>query len=222
MKRYLCVPLLACLFFTHAQVQSHKDHSQAEENRSQDDLERAQWQLPRKVLMEIGVREGMVVADVGAGDGYFTLPMAQKVGGKGTVYASDIDREALKRCAKKCKTDGISNVYIIVGTEDDPSLPEKSCDLILMVNTVHLVRNPRVFFKNLVKGLSANGKITIVQWSAEKLGGEVPEWDPKDRELYSMKTTLRMIYSSGLEVVDLMDFLPVQNIYICIPAEKAK
>ncbi len=220
MKRFLCVPLFLSLLITPAQAQSHQDHSRAENKRLQDDLERAQWQLPRKVLMEIGVREGMVVADVGAGDGYFTILISEKVGEKGTVYASDIDRDALKRCAEKCEVERISNVHIIVGTEDDPSLPEKSCDFILIVNTVHLVRNPGVFFKNLVKGLSANGKIAIVQWSAEKLGGEVPKWEPKDRDLYSMKTIFKMIYSSGLEVVDIMDFLPVQNIYICIPAIK--
>jgi ubiquinone/menaquinone biosynthesis C-methylase UbiE len=172
--------------------------------------------------MELGVREGMVVADVGAGDGYFTIPISKKVGEKGTVYASDIDRDALKRCAEKCNIEGISNVHIIVGTEDDPSLPEKSSDLILIVNTVHLVRNPGVFFKNLVKGLSDYGRIAIVQWAAEKMEGEVPIWDPKDRDRYSIKTILKMIYSSGLEVVNIMDFLPVQNIYICIPAEKPK
>jgi ubiquinone/menaquinone biosynthesis C-methylase UbiE len=175
-----------------------------------------------RVLKELGIREGMVVADVGAGEGYFTTLISEKVSEKGKVYASDIDREALKRCADRCKTEGLSNVHIIVGTEDDPSLPEKSCGLILMVNTIHLVRNPGVFFKNLVKGLSANGKIAIVQWAAEKMEGELPPWDPKDRDRYSMKTVLKTIYSSGLEVVDIMDFLPVQNIYICIPAVKPK
>ncbi len=220
MKRSLCVPLLLCVLIP-GQAQSHKDHSTAEGQRSVDRSERLYWQLPRKVLTELGVREGMAVADVGAGDGYFTLLISEKVGEKGTVYASDIDRDALKRCAERCKTEGISNVQVIVGTEDDPSLPEKSCDLILMVNTIHLVRDPGVFYKNLVKGLSANGRIAIVQWSAEKLAGEVPEWDPKDRDLYSMKTILKMIYSSGLEVVNIMDFLPVQNIYVCIPAVKS-
>ncbi len=205
-----------------AQAQSHKDHSKAEEIKSGCESERLYWQLPRKVLMELGVREGMVVADVGAGDGYFTIPLSKKVGEKGTVYASDIDREALKRCAEKCKWQGILNVHIIFGTEDDPSLPEKSCDLILIVNTLHLVRNPGVFFKNLVRGLSANGKLAIVQWAAEKMEGEVPLWDPKDRERYSMKTILKMITTSGFEVEGIMDFLPVQNIYICTPAEKPK
>jgi ubiquinone/menaquinone biosynthesis C-methylase UbiE len=222
MKRFLCMPLLLSLFFMQGQAQSHQDHSKAEEKRASDHSERLYWQLPMKVLAELGIREGMVVADVGAGDGYFTLPLLKKIGEKGTAYASDIDREALKRCAEKCKSEGISNVHIIVGTEDDPSLPEKSCELILMVNTIHLVRNPGVFFKNLARGLSANGKIAIVQWAAEKMEGEMPGWDPKDRDRYSMRTILRMIYSSGLEVVDIMDFLPVQNIYICTPAVKLK
>ena len=218
MKRLLGVPLLLSLFYMLGQAQSHRDHSMAEDKRASGLSERLYWQLPMKVLAELGIREGMVVADVGAGDGYFTLPLSKKIGEKGTVYASDIDREALKRCAEKCESEGISNVHIIVGTEDDPSLPEKSCELILLVNTVHLVRNPAAFFKNLAKGLSANGKIAIVQWAAEKMEGELPEWDPKDRDLYSMKTIIKMIYSSGLEVVNIMDFLPVQNIYLCIPA----
>jgi ubiquinone/menaquinone biosynthesis C-methylase UbiE len=220
MKILLYAAVFLSLCFSQAQAQSHQHHSDEAERKSNGDAERLYWQLPRKVIMELGVREGMVVADVGAGDGYFTIPISKEVGEKGTVYASDIDRDALNRCAERCKTEGISNVHIIVGTEDDPSLPEKSCDLILIVNTVHLVRNQGVFLKNLVKGLSDNGRIAIVQWVAEKMEGEVPLWDPKDRELYSMKTILRMIYSSGLEVVDIMDFLPVQNIFICIPKEK--
>ncbi len=222
MKRTLCVPLLLSLFIVPVRAQSHQEHAKAEEKGSIHDMERMYWQLPRKVLAELGVREGMVVADVGAGDGYFAVPLSKKVGGNGMVYASDIDREALKRCSERCESEGISNVRIIVGTEDDPALPEKSCDLILLVNTVHLVRNPGAFFKNLVRGLCANGRIAIVQWAAEKMEGEAPQWDPKDRERYTLRTTLRMIYSSGLEVVDIMDFLPMQNIYVCLPAAGPK
>jgi len=188
----------------------------AEHQRSPDPHpERMYWQLPLRVLEEIGVVQGMRVADVGAGDGYFTLRLAEAVGASGDVFASDIDADALHVLEEKRNSAGVRNVHIIQGTEDDPLLPDSFIDLVLIVNTIHLVDNPPVFLENVRRSLKPGGTVVFVQWSAEKMDSEAREWDETDRARYTLRTTLRTIYDGGLEVVRLLDFLPMQNIYVC-------
>lgn len=171
--------------------------------------------MPLRVMQEIGVRPGMRVADVGAGDGYFTLRLAKSVGAGGAVFASDIDADALHVLDERRDSAGVQNVQIIQGTEDDPLLPDSTLDLVLIVNTIHLVDNPTQFLGNVSRSVKSGGRIVLVQWSAEKLDSEAVDWDPTDRARYTLRTTLRTIYDGGLEVVRLLDFLPMQNIYIC-------
>ena len=190
---------------------------QHEEHRRNPDLEpeRMYWQMPLRVLEEIGVAPGMRVADVGAGDGYFTLRLAKAVGSGGEVFASDIDARALQRLEERRRSAGVQNVRIVHGTQDDPLLPGSAIDLVLIVNTIHLVDDPPVFLENVRRSLKPGGTVVFVQWSAEKMEFEAPEWDETDRAKYTLRTTLRTIYEGGLELVRLLDFLPMQYIYIC-------
>lgn len=171
--------------------------------------------MPRRVMEEIGVKTGMRVADVGTGDGYFTLRLAEAVGAGGEVFASDVDAAALRVLEERRDSANLHNVRIILGTEDDPLLPDSTIDLVLIVNTIHLVDNPTAFLGNVRLSVKPGGRVVLVQWSAEKLDSEAVGWDPADRERYTLRTTLRTIYDGGLEVVRLLDFLPMQNIYVC-------
>jgi ubiquinone/menaquinone biosynthesis C-methylase UbiE len=169
---------------------------------------------------EIGVRTGMTVADVGAGDGYFTFYLSRRVGETGKVYASDIDDSALQIIRNRCRQDGITNIVVISGEEDDPLLPVMSVDLVLMVNTIHLVKNPTVLLENIAKSLKRGGSLVIVQWDAARMRLEMKDWDPEDQTGHTLRTNLRKIYDAAFEVVDIKEFLPMQRIYICQPAEK--
>lgn len=171
--------------------------------------------MPLRVLEEIGVRPGMRVADVGAGYGYFTLRLAEAVGASGEVLASDIDANALHALEERRDSARVQNVRIIRGTGDNPLLPDSSVDLVLIVNTIHLVENPTAFLANVRRSVKRGGTVVLVQWSAEKMDSEAVVWDATDRAKYTLRTTLRTIYAGGLEVVRLLDFLPMQNIYIC-------
>ncbi|UCC74170.1 MAG: methyltransferase domain-containing protein [Gemmatimonadota bacterium] len=190
---------------------------QHKEHRSDSDphRERWYWQMPLRVLREIGVESGMRVADVGAGDGYFTLRLAEAVGASGEVFASDIDADALHVLEERRDSAGIENFRIIQGTEDDPLLPDSTIDLVLIVNTIHLVDNPTIFLGNVRRSLRPGGRVVFVQWAAEKLDSEAVGWDATDRARYTLRTMLRTIYDGGLEVVRFRDFLPMQNIYVC-------
>jgi len=100
---------------------------------------RARWQRPERVLRVLGVRRGAVVADVGAGPGYFTTRLARAVGPRGRVYAIDPEPEVLKVLVKRL--DGTTNVTPVLSLDDDPLLPPASCDLAVFVNAYHHVAN---------------------------------------------------------------------------------
>jgi ubiquinone/menaquinone biosynthesis C-methylase UbiE len=176
------------------------------------------WQMPQRVMNELGIVAGMDVADVGAGIGYFTLKLSKRVGETGKIYASDIDENALAYLNERRKKAGLDNITIIHGKEDNPLIPEASVDLVLIVNTVQFVKEKKVFLSNLRNSLKANGKLVFIQWDAEKMDSEMPGWDDKDREKYTLHTMLNMIYEAGYEVLEIKNFLPMQLIYICQPS----
>lgn len=187
------------------------------EKREEQDQVRGYWQMPNRILDEIGVESGLAIADVGCGIGYFSVRLAKKVGKSGIVYASDIDSGALAFLKEKAERQNIRNLKIIQGKKDDPLLPDSSIDIVLIVNTVHLIDRPSEYLSNLKSCLQPDGYVVIVQWDAEKMDSEAPDWSPEDRERYTQQTTLRIIYDAGFEVNRILDFLPMQHIYICFP-----
>jgi ubiquinone/menaquinone biosynthesis C-methylase UbiE len=178
--------------------------------------------MPNRVIEEIGIEEGMVVADVGCGIGYFTLRIAGRIGPGGKVYASDIDNQALQKLKEKASNEKLENIKIIHGTKDNPRLPAGEIDLVLLVNVIHLIDDIEVFFTNITPCLKENSYLVIVQWDAEKMDFELSDWDADNRELFTMRSTLRKIYNANYEVFKLKTFLPMQNIYFCQPRDNKK
>jgi ubiquinone/menaquinone biosynthesis C-methylase UbiE len=211
--RSICLLTLVIAVSTGFVTAQHQHEASPQDK----DRDRWMWQLPRHVIDSIGVKPGMGVADVGAGDGYFSVLLAERVGKAGLVYANDIDERALSVLRERCLKDKIENITIIQGKPNDPLLPEASVDLALLVNVIHLIEKPTDFLENLKPSLKPGGVIVFVQWDADKMAVESPGWDPEDRAKYSQQTTLRMIGEAGLDVLRTETFLPVQNIYICRP-----
>ena len=109
-----------------------------------------------------GIAPGMSVADVGAGEGYYTVRLAQRVGPKGRVLAEDIDPAVTEQLGTRVMREGLENVSIKLGTEDDPSLPPDSFDRILMVHMYHEVTEPYAFLWRLRQALRPGGKVIVV------------------------------------------------------------
>lgn len=209
--------ILQSLFFnTYGQQHDHSKHKQ------DPDKGRIYWQMPNRVIEEIGIKEGMVVADVGSGNGYFTLKIAKVIGTEGRIYASDIDKTKLHELSEKVTESGFKNVEIIHGKKDDPYLPSGKIDLVLMVNVLHFIDDTKSFFSKITTCLKDEGVLAIVQWDAEKMDFELRDWDSENRELFTMRTTLRKIYDANYEVRQIKYFLPMQNIYVCQPREMKK
>jgi ubiquinone/menaquinone biosynthesis C-methylase UbiE len=214
---FFTVISLITICLNHGITQQHDHENHAERIESDADKERFYWQMPNRVIEEIGIEQGMVVADVGSGNGYFTLRIANQVGSTGKVYASDIDKHALQILEENASEAGFQNIGIISGREDNPLLPVGKIDLVLMVNVIHLIDDIKTFLANIRPSLTENGVLIIVQWDAEKMDFELSDWDESNRELFTMRTTLRKIYDSNYEVFKMKTFLPMQNIYFCKP-----
>lgn len=120
-------------------------------------------QPPEKVMDTAGINPGMVIGEVGAGRGRFTMHLAHRVGPKGKIFANDIDAEALAYLRERCKRAGITNVETILGDEIDPLFPKKSLDIIFMVWTYHYVAQPLPLLKNLPKSLKPGGTVVLVE-----------------------------------------------------------
>jgi ubiquinone/menaquinone biosynthesis C-methylase UbiE len=108
------------------------------------------------------IAPGMRVADIGAGEGYYTVRLAEKVGPKGRVLAQDIDREVLDRLGDRVVRERLDNVSIKLGAPDDPKLPENSFDRIFLVHMYHEVQNPYAFLWNMWPALKPNGQVIVV------------------------------------------------------------
>jgi len=108
------------------------------------------------------IAPGMVVADIGAGEGYYTVRMAGAVGAKGRVLAEDIDRPVLDRLGERVVRERLDNVSIKLGTPDDPKLPANSFDRIFMVHMYHEIQEPYAFLWNMWPSLKVGGQVVVV------------------------------------------------------------
>ena len=108
------------------------------------------------------IRPGMTVADIGAGEGYYTVRLAERVGEGGRVLAQDIDRDALRRLGNRVESERLDNVSIKLGAPDDPRLPERSFDRIFLVHMYHEVTEPYAFLWRLRPALREGGQVVVV------------------------------------------------------------
>lgn len=116
----------------------------------------------QKVMDLAEVSVGMTVADIGAGEGYYTVRLAERVGEDGRVLAQDIDRNALDRLGERVERERIDNVSIKLGREDDPQLPPDSFDRVFLVHMYHEVSEPYAFLWRLWPALAEGGQVIVV------------------------------------------------------------
>jgi ubiquinone/menaquinone biosynthesis C-methylase UbiE len=116
----------------------------------------------RKVMDFAAIEPGMTVADIGAGEGYYTIRLAQRVGANGRVLAQDIDQDALSRLGLRVEKERLDNVSIKLGGIDDPRLPENSFDRVFMVHMYHEVTEPYAFLWRLWPSLKEGGRAIVV------------------------------------------------------------
>jgi ubiquinone/menaquinone biosynthesis C-methylase UbiE len=167
--------------------------------------DRVEWQNPERVMDALGVGEGVVVADLGAGSGWFTIWLAGRVGPNGIVYAEDIQRQMIDSITRRVERLGLKNVRTVLGIASDPRLPAP-VDAVLIVDSYHEMEQPVALLKNVARKLKPGGRIGIVNFTKDG-GGPGPAMEDRvDPErviadakaaglaLQSRPTTLKLKY----------------------------
>jgi SAM-dependent methyltransferase len=171
--------------------------------------EREKEERSSLLLKALPLKAGEVVADVGAGSGYFTFPLAERVGAAGKVYAVDIQPEMLALIRQRMKARKVTNVVPVKGTEDDPKLPRSSIDLILLVDVYHEFSYPYEMTEAMVRSLKPGGRLVFVEYRLED--DNVPI---KLVHKMSQKQVLREMQPFPLRHVRTLNVLPWQHIIV--------
>ncbi len=169
------------------------------------DPERAAWQKPDEVVRALGLREGAVACDLGAGPGAFTLLLARAVGPTGRVHAIDVEPRMLEILRARLREAAVSNVNPILAPGGEPALPPEPCDAVLVVNTFHHFPDGAAALRRLATALAPGGVIANVDFHE----GELPVGPPADHKV-SRAAFLSAAAAAGLEVVREETFLPYQ------------
>lgn len=124
---------------------------------------REQWQKVEEIFEAMGIRPGAHVADIGAGNGFFTTRLARAVGPSGKVLAVDISPNALQRLRARVAEEELTNVDVIEGAAADPRLPEGSLDAVLIVNAYHEMADHEQILAKIRAALKPDGRLVIVE-----------------------------------------------------------
>jgi ubiquinone/menaquinone biosynthesis C-methylase UbiE len=140
--------------------------------------DRDAWQRPDQVMDALQIGEGSVVADLGAGGGWFTVRLARRVGPNGRVYAEDIQPEMIGAIQRRVQREGLRNVTTVMGTAVDPRIPEGAVDAVLIVDAYHEMEQPVMLLRNLARTLKPNGVVGIINFKRDG-GGPGPAMDER-------------------------------------------
>lgn len=172
---------------------------------------RDQWQQPEKVVAALHIKPGQIIADLGAGSGYFTFRLAKATGPAGKVYAVDIDPDMTALVAKRSKEEAATNVETILAKPDDPMLPKDGVDLIFTSNTYHHIDNRIAYFANLRKYLRPKGRVAIIDFDRRAwIEGLLRHYTPSE-------FIKREMEQAGYTLQDEPGFLDRQSFLIFAP-----
>ena len=160
---------------------------------------RDSWQRVPEVLSALAIDKGSRVADIGAGDGYFTRHLAQAVGASGQVFAVEISQGALSRLRRLASDEGFDNIEVVEGEIDDPRLPKGSLDAVLVVNAYHEMTEHEAMLAGMFVSLKAGGRLVILDRSANDVS------DSRDRQVarheLSIELAERELEEAGFDIL---------------------
>jgi SAM-dependent methyltransferase len=171
--------------------------------------EREIEELPETALDKIGIREGISVADVGAGVGYFTVRLGNRVGPKGKVYAVDVQPEMLSILKQRAAKANLKNIVPILGSESDPKLPANSMDLILLVDVYHEFSQPQKMLNRMRDSLKNDGRLVLLEYKKED-----PHIPIRSEHKMSVAEAKTEVEAEGFRLETALGDLPRQHILI--------
>jgi ubiquinone/menaquinone biosynthesis C-methylase UbiE len=161
----------------------------------------------KTMLAALGVRPGDTVCDLGCGNGFYTLKLAQLVGEKGRVLAVDIQREMLGLLKDRAAAERVTNIETVLGTVVDPKVPANSVDLVLLVDVYHEFSHPEQMLAAIRRSLKPKGRVALVEFRAED-----PAVPIKPLHKMSKAQILKEFPPNGFKLVEEFDKLPWQHV----------
>jgi predicted methyltransferase len=166
-----------------------------------EDPKRDEKLQPNRFMDILGIKQGSNVADIGAGSGWFTVRAARRVGNGGTVYAVDINRDYLDYIENISKRESLANIRVILGKEDDPLLPAKSVDAVLLLKTYHEVAQPIRLLKRTREAMRTGALLGIIDRNGKG-----------DDHGLDKEVVIKEAARAGFALVNQYDFVKPDNV----------
>lgn len=170
---------------------------------------REQEEQPDRALELIGIKPGMIVADVGAGSGFMTMRLARLVSPGGMVYANDLQPSMLRLLEQRASTQHVANMRFVQGTDKDVRLPASAIDLALLVDVYHEFWYPQEMLRSLRRALKPNGRLVLLEYRKED-----PKLPIHPNHKMSVPEVRTELEAEGFVFDRLLDGLPMQHIVI--------
>jgi len=184
----------------------HRRHHDPEAMmRALEDPARDAYQKPAEVVAALGLRAGDVVADIGAGTGYFAVRFARAVGDEGRVYAVDISPEMIRHLNRRVRDEGLRNVVPVLADPDDPLLPDGSVDWFVIVDTWHHIEDQTGYLRHMKRMLRPGGRVVHIDFQKR----ELPVGPPVSMKI-ARDDLVRQMQEAGFVLEKEHTFLPYQ------------
>lgn len=177
-----------------------------------DDPKRDAYQKPHEVLTVLAIEPGEVIADIGAGSGYFTFRLAHHVGDKGKVYAVDISPDMIRHLNRRIRELKAMNVTAILADTDDPLLADASIDRFFFSDSWHHIENQSKYLSLIKKMLKPGGEIIMIDFHKK----ELPVGPPMQMKI-AREDLIRQMESNGFRHTKEHTFLPYQYFLEFVP-----
>jgi SAM-dependent methyltransferase len=171
--------------------------------------EREAEEQPDAALDAIGVQAGTAAADIGAGAGYMTWRLAERVGASGKVYANDIQPKMLELLRRNVEQRKLANVVPVLGAVDDPKLPRGAIDLVLLVDVYHEFSEPQQMLRHIRESLRPDGRLVLVEYR-----GEDPKVPIRPEHKMTVVQVKAELEPEGFRLDRVSEVLPRQHVLI--------
>lgn len=205
--------LLAMPFSAAAQDTIKRDHQQMHQLHRDsrayigmlDDPKRDAYQKPHEVLTALAIQPGEVIADIGAGSGYFTFRLAHHVGDNGKIYAVDVSPDMILHLNRRIRDLKAMNVVSILADPDDPLLAEASIDRFFFSDSWHHIENQTKYLSLIKKMLNSGGEVVMIDFHKK----ELPVGPPMQMKI-AREDLIKQMGNNGFRVKKEHTFLPYQ------------
>ena len=218
------VPIVFCLLLTPATI-SAQDALKRDQHpmerlhndpksyiRALEDPKRDVYQKPQEVLMALGLKPGEVIADIGAGSGYFTFRLAHHVGDQGKVFAVDVSPDMIRFINRRIRELKATNVVTILADPDDPLLPDQPVNRFFFSDSWHHIENQTKYLSLMKKMLRPGGEIVMIDFQKK----ELPVGPPMPMKI-AREDLIKQMESNGFRLTKEHTFLPYQYFLVFAP-----